>query len=624
MKTSHFTLTVTLASCLLTACTSSTQEITHTPIVSVNKTPIPQTINDPYESVNRGIWEVNDRLLKGVVHPSARIYRSSLPKPVRGSIKNFGDNITYPKRLVNNLLQWNWSGVKDETSRFISNSTVGIGGLFDPATKWGIAKTNANFGQTFGKWGWKPKKFIVLPLFGPSDDMNSVGFVADRATNPLNYVNQPYRSASYLTTYNQLADTSEEAYQLLEVEADPYSIIKYAWTYISKFAPPNPKASGKIDQATLQTLAAVSIAPDDKEFLVKGKEIKVKIPTTGRKLKFNYWLQPNTAPLVYILPGLNAHRLSNLPLALAEHLYEQGYSVVSTSSVFHPEFMDNASTADLPIYAPVDSKDLLVALTEMDKRLVKKHPKHFSKRAIVGMSMGGFLSLNLAIRDEKADPELMTFDRYVAINSPVDMVHSANLVDKFTYAPMAWPENERQAYINNTIHKATVSGFLSSTSNAPHTFGQIESEYLVGLSFRFGLRDLIYCSQLRNNHGVLQTRLSKWKREPAYDEIIQYSYRDYFYKFAVPYYQKKGISKNELLRYSNLRNHERQLRKQPKIRIITNSNDFMLPNRDLKWLKNTFASSQLSIFPQGGHLGNLNTPPVEKAVLKALDGLKHP
>ena len=123
---------------------------------------------------------------------------------------------------------------------------------------------------------------------------------------------------------------------------------------------------------------------------------------------------------------------------------------------------------------------------------------------------------------------------------------------------------------------------------------------------------------------MLQTRLSKWKREPAYDEIIQYSYRDYFYKFAVPYYQKKGISKNELLRYSNLRNHEQQLRKQPKIRIITNSNDFMLPNKDLQWLKNTFASSQLSIFPQGGHLGNLNTPPVEKAVLKALDGLKHP
>ena len=622
MRPYNLVFSTILTTCLLTACSSSNRDQLQVPVTYSNKAPIPQVLSDPYERINRGVWAANASLLKGVVHPSARVYRSAVPQSVRGSIKNFGQNVTYPKRLVNKLLQGKWTGAKDETTRFLSNTTVGIGGLFDPATKWGIAKSNTGFGQTFSKWGWRPKNFIVLPLFGPSDDLNAVGLIADRAANPLNYTKQPYRSAPYLTTYNQLANTSEGAQQLIEVEADSYSIVKSAWTYISKYDAPVPDSKGEIDLPTLQTLAAAAIAPKNKEFIASSKEVKVKIPTTGKKLKFNYWLQPHSAPLVYIVPGLYAHRLSNLPLALAEHLYEQGYSVVSTTSVFHPEFMENASTSDLPIYAPADSKDLIFALTQMDNLLVKKHPKHFSKRAIVGMSMGGFISLNLAIREEQSDQSLVKFDRYVAINTPVDMIYSANLIDRYINSPEAWPENERQACINNTIHKATASGFISRNNATPMIFGRVESEYLVGLTFRFGLRDLIYSSQLRNDHGVLQNPLSKWKREPVYNEIMQYSYHDYFYKLAVPYYEKKGISKKELLRHACLKCYEQELKNQPKIRIITNSNDFMLPSNDLKWLKKTFSHSQLSVFPQGGHLGNLNSPEVQQAVLKALKGLK--
>jgi len=522
---------------------------------------------------------------------------------------------------VNNLLQGQGKGAWNETSRFVTNSTVGIGGLFDPASKWGIAKSDAKFGQTFYKWGWRPKQYIVLPLFGPSDEVNSIGFAADRVTNPLNHIKHPYRSASYLTTYNTLAENSEVAAQWLDIESDSYSIIKYAWTYLGRYDQPNPKITGEIDPATLQTLAAVTLAPEDNEFIARNKEIKVKIPSTGKKLKFNYWLQPQSAPLVYVLSGLNAHRLSNLSLTLAEQLYDQGFSVVSTTSVFHPEFMENASTANLPIYAPVDIQDLLVAITQADKKLIKKHPERFTKRALVGMSMGGYMALNLAIKDQQ--PDLLTFDRYVAINAPVDMVHSAKLIDRFVHSPKGWPESERQSRINNTIHKATASGIISAGPKTPLLFDRIESEYLVGLSFRFGLRDLLFSSQIRNNQGILQSKLSKWRREPAYDEIINYSYEDYFYKFAVPYYREKGISKEEILRHANLRNKKQKLQSQPKIRIITNSNDFMLPSKDLRWLKSTFSNSQLSIFPQGGHLGNLNTQPVKDAIAKALNGLKN-
>ena len=618
----RFPFAALLAACFLPAC-SSTHHGEAEPIAAYsNKAPIPQFINDPYEPVNRRVWAVNEGLLKGIIHPTARAYRAAIPKPVRGSIKNFDRNITYPGRLVNNMLQGRWTGVKDETARFVSNTTVGIGGLFDPATKWGIDKSDANFNQTFAKWGWKPNSYVMLPLLGPSDNRHAVSILADRATDPLTYTNQPYQSAAYLTTYDKLADTSEVANQLLEIENDSYSIVKYAWTYGSKQEQPSSDKMGAIDTASLQTLAAVSIMPKDKNFLAKSREVKVKIPATGKKVKLNYWLQPHSAPLVYILPGLAAHRISNISLNLAEQLYREGYSVVSTTSVFHPEFMENASTANLPIYAPTDSKDLLVAITEMDKLLVKKHPNHFTKRALIGMSMGGYMTLNLSVRDERSDPELMTFDRYVAINAPVDMVYSAKLLDKFILAPMAWPKTNRQERINNALHKATANGFITGRSKPNLTFDGIESKYLVGLAFRFGLRDILFSSQSRNNQGVIQTPLSKWKREPAYKELMSYSYEDYFYKFAVPYYQSKGITTKELLRHANLRNSASKLRNQPKIRIITNRNDFLLPNRDLKWLKRNFSNSQLTVFPQGGHLGNLNDPAVEKAIAKALDGLK--
>lgn len=587
-----------------------------------NKAPIPQFINDPYEPINRRVWAVNESLVKGAINPTARVYRTVIPKPVRGSIKNFDRNITYPGRLVNNMLQGRWTGVKDETARFISNTTVGIGGLFDPATKWGVNKSDANFNQTFSKWGWKSKSYVMLPMLGPSDNRHAVSIFADRAVDPLTYANQPYQSAAYLTTYDRISDTSELANQIFEIENDSYSIVKYAWTYGSKQELPNARKMGLIDLASLQTLAAVTIVPKDKNFLAKSKVVKVKSPATGKKIKLNYWLQPHSAPLVYILPGLAAHRISNLSLTLAEQLYQEGYSVVSTSSVFHPEFMENASTANLPIYAPADSRDLLITITEMDRILVKKYPDHFTKRALIGMSMGGYITLNLSVRDEKSDPELMTFDRYVAINAPVDMVHSAKLLDKFILAPMAWPEASRQERVNNAIHKATANGLIAGRSRPNLNFDGIESKYLVGLAFRFGLRDILFSSQTRNNQGVIQAPLSKWKREPAYEELMNYCYEEYFYKFAVPYYQSRGITTAELLRHANLRNSAQKLRNQPKIRIITNRNDFLLPDKDLRWLKSIFSSSQLTVFPEGGHLGNLDDPAVEKAIIKALDGLK--
>jgi len=351
------------------------------------------------------------------------------------------------------------------------------------------------------------------------------------------------------------------------------------------------------------------------------------IPATGRKLKFTYWLQPKKALVVYIVPGLGSHRLASSALALAELVYEEGFSAVCVSSTFNFEFMEHASTADVPAYMPVDVHDLHVALTEIDHRLEKLYPERLGPKALMGYSMGAFESLFVAATEATNAAPLLKFDRYVAINSPVRLLYGISKLDEYFQAPLAWPAAERATNLENTFLKVAA---LSKDALMPQTslpFSGIESKFLIGMTFRFILRDAIFSSQRRNNQRVLQHSVSKLRRVPVYREILQYSYANYLQKFLIPYYGRRGIelgTPEALANASSLRTYAAGLQANPNIRLIVNRDDFLLPNEDLAWLKTTFAENQLTIFEQGGHLGNLSHPAVQKAILAALEGLRAP
>lgn len=585
------------------------------------KTPLPDLLNDSGEPINRGIWLANEGLLVGVIHPTAKVYRMIVPSRARESIRDFGHNLAYPGRVVNHLLQGRWNGAGNESLRFVTNSTVGFAGFFDPASKWNMPKSEASFGQTFAKWGWKPDHYLVLPFFGPSDERSAVGLVGDKLSEPLNYY-PPYGIISPAITYNYLTDHSENAKRALQMDADSYATARIVWTYSAKDGTPDLQLKGPIDLPTLQTFGAVKFGPHHPDFMAQGREISVKIPSTGRRMKTTYWVQPKPAPLVYISPGLISHRLSSMTVGVAERLYQNGYSVVTTTSVFHPEFMSTASTAALPVYPPVDRHDLLTAMTETDRALSEKYPDRFTQRAMLGLSMGGFMALQIAAGESQLKSGQMTFDRYVAMDMPVDIMYGFKQLDSYANAPLKWPEAERQQRVNNTMHKVSYAVLRKNKLEQPVIFDGDESKYLIGLSFRFGLRDIIYSSQSRHDFGVLRTPVSNWHREPVYDEILQYSLGDYFERFAVPYYKKKGIGRDELVKQVNLRTQAGKLREQSKVRIIVNENDFLLQQDDISWLRSTFSKSHLTVFPDGGHLGNIGEAKVQQAIMKALDGLK--
>jgi len=169
---------------------------------------------------------------------------------------------------------------------------------------------------------------------------------------------------------------------------------------------------------------------------------------------------------------------------------------------------------------------------------------------------------------------------------------------------------------------------LSKSTLTPQTslpFSAIESRFLIGLAFRLMLRDIIFSSQRRNNQGVLQHRIRNLRRNPVYQEILQYSYQDYFRKLVIPYYQTPGhasLTAEALEKADDLRTYDTALLANPNIRIIVNQNDFLLADEDLAWLHATIAPEQLTVFEQVGHLGNLFNPAVQKTILGALAGLK--
>ena len=642
---------------------------------------LPKSVPDPIEPFNRVMWGFNKALMTGVIKPSSRVYRFVVVKPVRTGIGNFGRNLTYPGRLINNLLQGKWNGARDESYRFACNTTVGVAGFFDPATKWKIPKSDTDFGQTFGKWGWKPQCFIMLPFYGPSNERDTVGLAADTAANPLLYIAPyefvannpltwlgPYSWFTYLDMYNNLTDTVGEYVRFSQAEMDPYSEIQYAWTFARENRVADFQVKGKQDEASLETLESVFFTFKNPEFPSHGKTKSVLIPATGRKLKFTFWLQPGKANVVYIVPGLGSHRLAETALALAELVYSNGFSAVCVSSPFNFEFMEHASTAAMPAYLPVDGNDLHVALTEIDHRLHALYPNRLGNRALMGYSMGAFESLFVAatgptnqysvrtkgsvlrflqgkqgVKEVRIAPitnqlALIQFDRYVAINTPVRMTYGISKLDEFYRAPLDWPVGERTDDLENTFLKVAALSKLTLTPRSTLPFSAIESKFLIGMTFRFILRDMIYSSQRRNNQGVLQHRIRNFRRDPLYQEILQYSYQDYFEKFAIPYYSARGLASptqavpeasprraaEALQKSGDLQTYDAGLRANPNIRVIVNQNDFLLTDEDLAWLHATFGPEQLTVFPKGGHLGNLSNLTVQKSILAALTPMRPP
>ena len=185
---------------------------------------------DPWEKMNRRVHRFNDAVDRGVAKPLAKAYVAVVPRPVRLGVGNFFNNLGQPVSAVNALLQGKPKQASQAMGRFLLNSTLGIGGVFDPATSAKLPNKSEDFGQTLGVWGWKRSRYVELPLFGPRTIRDALGMAGDSPLSPIRGIEAD--TARVFLQGLQLVDVRTQLMavdKMREGATDDYALVRDAW-----------------------------------------------------------------------------------------------------------------------------------------------------------------------------------------------------------------------------------------------------------------------------------------------------------------------------------------------------------------------------------------------------------
>lgn len=160
-------------------------------------TPEPgQIVADPYEELNRGLHELNKGTDTAILRPAAMTYGTVVPGPVRQGVSNVADNLALPSEVLNGLLQADGKLVINNSFRFVINSTFGLAGLLDPASKMGLLDMDTDFGETLHVWGVREGAYLSVPLLGPTTERDLAGTIVDATINPVTLFTPLYYTAA--------------------------------------------------------------------------------------------------------------------------------------------------------------------------------------------------------------------------------------------------------------------------------------------------------------------------------------------------------------------------------------------------------------------------------------------
>lgn len=209
---------------------------------------------DPLEPVNRKVFTFNATVDHYVTRPVADAYTRYVPDALRNRIRDFLNNATYPTVIVNDLLQGKFRQAGLDTARFLTNTTAGIGGLWDVATRAGLPAHDEDFGQTLGRWGVGQGWFLMLPILGPTTNRDLVGRGVDYFTDPTNQLEPRERIALGLLYAVETRAGLLGTDQLVNQQFDPYAFLRTAYLDSRRFKvhdgspPPEPLPGFDLDE----------------------------------------------------------------------------------------------------------------------------------------------------------------------------------------------------------------------------------------------------------------------------------------------------------------------------------------------------------------------------------------
>ena len=350
------------------------------------------------------------------------------------------------------------------------------------------------------------------------------------------------------------------------------------------------------------------------DFIGKASRRSVRLHPDRPRLPYHLWkAEDPEAPLAVVLPGVGGHHRAQQLRALAENIYERGYSVLVFSSVYNPEFMESTGNY-LPGNTPEDARILRDALKKVLADVRANTGLKPSEVKLTGYSMGGMHTLFIADLERK-DPQL-GISRYLALNPPADLAWALRKFDTFFERSQEWTRAE----FFRRGSDALVKYAYTASKNFPRLDRQLPSRpiyalamdrrqaaVLAGFSFRLTLREMLFTAK-RNDPGwpAISASYSWWLRDPLYKEIDTFSGMDYAERILLPEFRRShpGATLDDLNAQAGLRQIERTLREDPRIRVIHTVDDPLLSPADRRFLTDALGKKILW-FDCGGHLGNL-------------------
>lgn len=597
------------------------------------------TGKDPCERFNRKLFVFNLKLNNCLLRPVNTIWASVMPKYAMDRFKNAYRNMNYPIRLMGCLLQKDFKASKQETVRFLVNTTMGVGGLYDPAmTKYKIEPRDEDIEQALAYWKIKEGPYLVLPIVqGNLRDL--VGKLLDCPLRPTAYVGPFGAVATALfavnnTTYMQpMIKKADESY------ADPYDIAKQvdgiakyikianldrSEVYLEKTASQNtininqvleaPKAKADVeltnfnpqgslidstrtalfDNQKLDSSIWAEMSVWNRNFNKKIKISSIKINSDRSNYRYRYILQKDKAsPLAIIYPSIGEGIMSDKSVVLAKILFDEGYSVIIQGSAFNWEFVKSMPKGYNPGLPDKDAQYLRTTTAEIINSLENKKHYNFGKKILVGCSYGALTGIFTAFQEETDNKS--DISKYICINPPIEIFYALKQLDKYC---RDWKKDPSDIKLNTalTAEKLMLTSdsiYRKEIKDMPENmpFTEDEAKLLIGFFMKQKLYDVVFAIE----NG------SRSKKSNINETINKMSYNDYANKYL---FVNQNKTPEEITYETGLFSIANFLQRSDKYKIYETLDDYYVNQEQLIRLKQCTKDKSV-FFSNGSHLGQM-------------------
>ena len=603
---------------------------------------------DSWYGFNYSMFVVQDVVMEYGAKPLNYVYCSILPRPLINGIDNAVDNSEYPVRFFSTLFRGEGGCAWDETKRFVVNTVVGLGGLFDPAKNWfGVFSTDASLSGTLAAWGVPKGNSLILPFVPRSNVRDCTGYALDQGLDPKTYIDiffptgiwlgwttafwpnylamgidpwnahvkqasNPYAAYRQIIAEKSLLDEKLAVYRYLnELVANEDGTrrppvrepirrpagLKGRWRDIADYEPRAP---------AIDTLRQRLFAPtrDDDFWWMRSSVFngdfakKVKVRSVSVDTNFpsaTYGFIPSEGRhrrLVVVIPGIGGKFNADSTLAMAELLHDAGVDVVTFDDPFHWRYAATVNKRILPGNFPEDARRLAAFMRMVIGDLAREGLVDDPEVSMVGWSMGGVFTAYLAELEGRGELGF-SVGTMLAVNPPVDSEHVLSAIDSFLGPSRSWTREQALEKFLDVAPRLLVWDELQF--DATPDVSEEDAAYTVAAVLVAAIPELV---------GYV---------EHAKPSV---SLRQYFNRNVQD--QDRAGGPAALSRHVGLKSLEDVLRGNSRVKMIHTRDDFLLNADDRDYLDDALGD-RITWFSAGAHCGMLYTSEFKQEVLERLN-----